>query len=120
MNSNYLFNKIFIYQKDPGKLLSCCKKFTVNRRYDVRWKNRIYFKDNKIKIVNCKDSHTRWTKCKEIWYKEGKVYQDDIDPENGCIFPAIISKCEKQLYKFFYKGGKIISIKMVGTFNYSF
>jgi hypothetical protein len=120
MYSNYLLNRIVSYQNSPGKLLSCCKQFTVNLRLDVRWKNRIYFRDSRIKLVNCKDPHSSWGKCKELWYKEGKEHRDDIDPESGRILPAITTECLKQLYKYFLTDGKIIGMKIIGETNYFF
>jgi hypothetical protein len=104
MLNNRILHRILSYQLDPEKLLSCCKKFTVFRSYNIRWKNRIYFKDNRIKIVNCIEPEY-WYKCKEIWYKKSKVHQDDIDPETGLTLPAIIEINDKS--KYWYKDGEL-------------
>ena len=40
--------------------------------------------------MNCKVKIYEWIKCKEIWWKEGKLHRDDVDPETGLTFPASI------------------------------
>jgi hypothetical protein len=80
-----ILNKVCIYQQDPEKLLSCCKNFTIERISNIRWKNRIYFLDNRIKIINCKIDKFKY---KELWCKEGKEHKDDIDPKTGLTIYA--------------------------------
>jgi hypothetical protein len=100
-----ILNKVCIYQQDPEKLLSCCKKFTLERIRNIRWRNRIYFRDNKIKIINCKDPKYPWFfECKELWLKDGKKHRDDIDHNTGITLPALIYK---NGIKCWYKNGKL-------------
>lgn len=103
------FNEICGFLPTPGKLLSCCKKLTVKRVRDIRWRNRIYYKDNRTKIVNCKyiskiDMFGAIKYFyKEIWYKEGKEHRDDIDLKTGLTLPAKIDRNET---KYWCKNGK--------------
>jgi hypothetical protein len=87
MLNNRILHRILSYQLNPEKLLSCCKKYAVYRKYTFRWKNKIYFKDNRIKIVNC-------GRYKEYWRKYGRVHRDDIYPVTGLTFPAIFDYIE--------------------------
>jgi uncharacterized membrane protein (UPF0127 family) len=103
MNKRIL-NKICIYQQYPEKLLSCCKNFTLERIRNIRWKNRIYFRDNRIKIVNCESCEYLFEKYKEKWLKNGKIHRYEIDPKTGLILPAII--CYNGI-KCYYKDGFI-------------
>jgi hypothetical protein len=89
------------YQSGLDQLLSCSKQFTLGRLYDLRCKNRFYFRDGRIKIMNCTPG---WNlKCKESWYKEGKLHRGDRDPETGLTLPAEIWEDGVQ---FWYKEGK--------------
>ena len=91
------------YQTDLEELLNCSKLFTTLRRsYTLKCKNKVYFRDNAIKVNNCK---VNWIKCKEIWYKEGKSHRDDRDPETGLTLPAAIWADGTQ---FWYKEGKLV------------
>jgi hypothetical protein len=88
-----ILNKLCYFLNSPEKLLSCSKHFAIKRVRNIRWKNRIYFKDNRVKIINCEILYHIGNKCKEIWYKNGKRHKDDIDPKTGFTFPAIILEC---------------------------
>ena len=94
------------YQSSLDQLLSCSKQFTLGRCYDLRCKNRVYFRDGRIKIMNCKHP-IRDSKCKEIeiWYKEGKRHRDDKNPETGLTLPAIIREDGTQVW---YRNGSKI------------
>ena len=103
-----ILNKVCIYQQDPEKLLSCCKIFTLERIRNIRWKNRIYFRDNRIKIVNCEINYSNY---KQLWVKEGKEHRDDIDLKTGLIIYSSIGYYDDGhyksfLYKHWYKNGK--------------
>ena len=91
------------YQTDLEELLSCSKQFTTRRMYDLKCKNRVYFRDTVIKVKNCKNPKYSSMKYKEIWYKEGKVHRDDRDPKTGLTLPAYIWEDGSQ---FWYKEGK--------------
>jgi hypothetical protein len=93
-----ILNKVCSYQQNPEKLLSCCKNFTLERIRNIRWKNRIYFRDNRIKLVNCEDTQFYFQKCKEIWYKNGKKHCDDINPNTGLKFHAVIWRDGKKIW----------------------
>ena len=111
MNSIYLFNRIVSYQLAPEKLLSCCKQFTVYRKHNIRWKNRIYYKDNRIKIINIKiliyydfmPDVDDYTIINEVWYKNGKRHRDDIDPKTGYTIHAYMEDDECKIW---YKNGE--------------
>jgi hypothetical protein len=98
-----LLNRINRYQQNPDKLLSCCKKFAIERVYNFRWKNRIYFRDNRIKIINFKNDEYCTNYCKKIWFKYGKIHYDHIDQNTGLTLPA---KIWKNGLKEWYKDGK--------------
>ena len=85
-----ILNQICYFIQTPDKLLSSSKCFTIKRFGNIRWKNRIYFKDNRIKIINCKDPQNILINCKEIWYNNHKVHRDDIDSKTGLTLPAEI------------------------------
>ena len=99
-----ILNKVCIYQQDLEKLLSCCKNFTLERIRNIRWKNRIYYRDNRIKMINCENCQNPFEKYKEKWLKNGKIHRDEIDPKTGIILPAIICYDEIECY---YKDGFI-------------
>ena len=100
----FCLNFVFNYQPIPEHILNCSKQFTLEREYDLKWKNRIYFTNNSIKVVNCKHFKYCWIKCKEIWWKEGVLHRDDVDSETGLTLPAIIYLNGS---KEWYKEGKI-------------
>ena len=91
------------YQPCLEELLSCSKQFTSRRTYNLRWKNRVYFRDGAIKVMDCKDPEDFWVKCKEVWYKEGKLHRDERDPETGLTLPARIYANGTKVW---YKDGK--------------
>jgi hypothetical protein len=108
MNSIYLLNRIVSYQLAPEKFLSCCKQFTVDRKYNIRWKNRIYFRDNRVKIINIKEYDEYYDEddyiiIYEVWYKNGKRHRDDIDPKTGNTLHASIDDFECKIW---YKNGE--------------
>ena len=86
-----ILNKLCYLLHNPDKLLCSSKYFTVKRFRNIRWKNRIYFKDNSIKIVKY-NTKNYCIICKEIWCKDGKLHRDDIDFETGHTFPAEIGE----------------------------
>jgi hypothetical protein len=88
--NHIILNKIVSFLHTPEKLLSCSKKFTIKRVRNIRWENRIYFKDNKIKKINCMKKRLDFIYFKEQWYKNGKYHMDDINSKNGFTLPAII------------------------------
>jgi hypothetical protein len=95
-----------LFLLNPEKLLNCSKQFSINRFRNIRWKNRIYFKDNRIKIKNItveKYENLAYG-CGEIWYLNGEMHRNDIDPTTGLTFPTIIEWNES---KHWYKEGKI-------------
>ena len=87
---NRVLTLISRYQPNPEELLNCCKQFSIEKMYDLRCKDRIYFRDGMIKVMNCTHSKYSCIRCKEIWYKEGKRHRDDLDPETGLTLPAYI------------------------------
>jgi hypothetical protein len=98
-----ILNQICCFLPTPEKLLSSSKNFTLERFRNIRWKNRIYFKDNRIKLVNFEDPSYFFQKCKEFWYKNGKSHRDDIDLDTGLTLPAEIWENGP---KFWYKDGE--------------
>jgi hypothetical protein len=103
--NNRILNKICYFLQTPEKLLSSSKNFTVKRFRNIRWKNRIYFMDNRIKLINCNYIvYNVEEGCKEIWYKCGKIHRDDIAPKTGLTLPAIILEDGS---KYWYKEGKL-------------
>jgi hypothetical protein len=117
--NNRILHKICYFLHSPDKLLSCCKKIFVKRVKNIRWKNRIYYKDNRIKIKtnnnlfecsellefeeyddeNDYDSEGNLL-IKEIWFKYGEKHRDEIDPKTGLTLPAYIDDCLKKWYKY--------------------
>jgi hypothetical protein len=102
-----ILNQICYFLPIPEKVLSSCKKFTIQRIYNIRWKNRVYYTDNRIKIINCKVFKKiiiPWifTGIKKLWYKDGNIHRDDIDSTTGLVFPALIDDVD---VKGWYKDG---------------
>ena len=89
------------------QLLNCSKKFTLGRWYNLRCKNKVYFRDGAVKMINCNHPVYTWIKCKDIWYKEGKVHRDDIDPSTGLTLPTVIYADGRQ---YWYKEGYFIDM----------
>jgi hypothetical protein len=98
-----ILNNICYFLHSPENLLSCCKQFTVKRFRNIRWKNRVYLRDNKIKIINCENLKYQVYICKELWCKNGKAHFDEIDNKTGLKLPAKI--CSNGS-KYWYKDGK--------------
>ena len=88
--NNRILNNICYLLHDPEKLLSCCKQFTVKRFRNIRWKNRVYFRDNRIKMKNSRFIKVPWIINTTIWFKYGNIHRDDIDPETCLTFSAEI------------------------------
>ena len=70
------------YQSSLEQLFRCSKQFTVRRAYNLKCKNKVYFRDTAIKTSD--------VEYKEIWSKEGELHRDDIDPKTGLTLPAVI------------------------------
>jgi hypothetical protein len=103
--NNRILNNICYFLHIPEKLLICSKQFSINRFRNIRWKNKIYFKDNRIKIKNIviEKSENLAYGCKEIWYLNGEMHRNDIDPTTGLTLPTIIEWNES---KHWYKDGE--------------
>ena len=103
---NYIIlNKICSFLTNFEKLLSSSKQFTVKRFRNIRWKNRIYFKDNRIKITyNRGEGRIALIIYIEKWFKNKKKHRDCIDPKTGFIFLSYIEGDRK---KYWYKDGNI-------------
>lgn len=99
--NNRILKKICYFLRDPKQVLSCCKKFTINRKCNIRWRNRIYFRDNSIKITNSskyyyeQQLYDETVIIKEVWYKNRKKHCDKIDPKTGYTLPAYIDELNK-------------------------
>jgi hypothetical protein len=98
-----ILNELCYFLPTPEKLLNSCKKFTIQRIYNIRWKNRVYFIDNRIKMKNSRFIKVPWIINTTIWYKDGKIHRDDIVPETGFVLPAVIDDVK---HKRWYKDGK--------------
>ena len=94
---------ISCYHLSLDQLLNCSKKCTMGRWYSLRCKNKLYFRDGAIKVMNCRYRQYSSIKCKEASYKEGKIHRDHVDPITGLTLPAIIWADGTQ---FWYKEGK--------------
>ena len=94
------------YQSSLEQLFRCSKQFTVRRAYNLKCKNKVYFRDTAIKVMNCYHSKFSSIKYKEIWYKEGKLHRDEKDHETGFTLPAITLKNEGM---FWYKEEKLMA-----------
>jgi hypothetical protein len=98
-----ILNQICYFLPNPEKVLNSCKQFTNQRIYNIRWKNKVYYTDNRIKSVNTQEVSFYFNTCKEIWFKEGKIRRDDIDPVTGLTLHATIWRSGAKIW---YKDGE--------------
>jgi hypothetical protein len=94
--NNRILNKICYFLPNPGELLSCCKNFSIKRVRNIRWKNRIYFKNTSIKLIEYKkffpNIYRKNIPCtKYTYYKNGKKHNDIINPKTGHTLPLLIT-----------------------------
>jgi hypothetical protein len=106
MNTKNLI-RISSYQQTPETVFSCCKKFTIERVYNFRWKNRFYYIDNHIKVISINNDHLLSFCIKKRimnMYKKGINHCDIINPKTGLTLPAKVWYHEKEVW---YKNGEI-------------